>query len=261
MIELLLLNCTIFDKLVLEPCHTECRKTGKSSTYLKTGKIVEPSIYRRCRGFRHLQLYHKVTFPCTSASETLSALPSAPTTAVKFSTGLPVISSDNCAGIEILTDCKTIIVSVHYNATFVNKGTAMSWSDAAQVYRQRNPRDSPLWQLLDEYFDEFEECYDNLLSKEYGFYRPVASHIVRKYLECGDLHQGFARVRCPDCHQEYLLSFSCGGRYFCPSCHAKKTVQFAAHLIIGVRRKLFYPICCPFAPRTQGHPFEFKNCT
>jgi len=67
----------------------------------------------------------------------------------------------------------------------------MSWSDMAQVYRQRKPRESPLWQLFNEHFDEFEERYDELFSKDYGFYRPVISHVVRKFLECGDLHQGF----------------------------------------------------------------------
>ncbi|MBU1566750.1 MAG: transposase zinc-binding domain-containing protein, partial [Proteobacteria bacterium] len=45
-----------------------------------------------------------------------------------------------------------------------------------------------------------------------------------------DLEQGFARVRCPDCHHEYLLAFSCRGRWFCPSCHSKKVVQFGSHL-------------------------------
>ncbi|WP_156915936.1 IS91 family transposase, partial [Desulfatirhabdium butyrativorans] len=35
---------------------------------------------------------------------------------------------------------------------------------------------------------------------------------------------------CPDCHHEYLLAFSCRGRWFCPSCHSKKVVQFAHHL-------------------------------
>jgi hypothetical protein len=33
-------------------------------------------------------------------------------------------------------------------------------------------------------------------------------------------------MRCPYCCHEYLLSFSCKGRWFCPSCHAKKVVQF-----------------------------------
>ncbi|WP_234981209.1 transposase zinc-binding domain-containing protein [Desulfopila aestuarii] len=42
--------------------------------------------------------------------------------------------------------------------------------------------------------------------------------MTNKYLECGDLHEGFARIRCPDCHHEYLLAFSCRGRWFYPSC-------------------------------------------
>ncbi len=41
----------------------------------------------------------------------------------------------------------------------------------------------------------------------------VLSDVVRGDLKCGDLKQGFARVRCPDCHHEYLLAFSCKGRW------------------------------------------------
>ncbi len=114
----------------------------------------------------------------------------------------------------------------------------MSWNYTAQIYKQRKPHESPLWQLFNVNFDEFEERYDELFSKDYGFYRQVVSHVVRKFLECGDLHQGFARVRCPDCHHEYLLAFSCRGRWFCPSCHAKKVVQFAAHL----QENILYPV-------------------
>jgi hypothetical protein len=47
----------------------------------------------------------------------------------------------------------------------------------------------------------------------------IIADVVRKYLVCGDLKQGFARVRCDKCGHEYLLSFSCKGRYFCTSCH------------------------------------------
>lgn len=54
--------------------------------------------------------------------------------------------------------------------------------------------------------------------------------MVRDYLKCGDLREGFARVRCPDCCHEYLLSYSCKGRWFCPRCHAKKVVQFGVLL-------------------------------
>jgi hypothetical protein len=33
--------------------------------------------------------------------------------------------------------------------------------------------------------------------------------VVYRYLDCGDLHNGFARVKCKDCCHEYLLAFSC----------------------------------------------------
>lgn len=46
----------------------------------------------------------------------------------------------------------------------------------AEVYRGRKPRQSMLWQLLDNHFDDFECRYDDLFSREYGFFRPVVSH-------------------------------------------------------------------------------------
>ena len=46
--------------------------------------------------------------------------------------------------------------------------------------------------------------------------------VADKFLACGVLEHGFARVRCDACAHEYLLAFSCKARYFCPSCHAKR---------------------------------------
>ena len=48
---------------------------------------------------------------------------------------------------------------------------------------------------------------------------PQDSHYYR-YLDCGNLHNGFARVKCKDYGHEYLLAFSCKRRHFCSSCHA-----------------------------------------
>ncbi|MCP3888727.1 MAG: hypothetical protein GY702_07610 [Desulfobulbaceae bacterium] len=31
---------------------------------------------------------------------------------------------------------------------------------------------------------------------------------MNKYLQCGDLHQGFVRIRCPDCHHKYLFALA-----------------------------------------------------
>ncbi|REG19069.1 transposase-like zinc-binding protein [Archangium gephyra] len=52
-----------------------------------------------------------------------------------------------------------------------------------------------------------------------------------RYLECGVLTHGFARVRCVSCKDELLVAFSCKGRGVCPSCSAKRAHVTAAHLV------------------------------
>jgi uncharacterized protein (DUF983 family) len=47
---------------------------------------------------------------------------------------------------------------------------------------------------------------------------------VRRYLDCGLYENGFARIRCPDCAEEYLLAFSCKTRELCPSCGSEMKV-------------------------------------
>ena len=51
-----------------------------------------------------------------------------------------------------------------------------------------------------------------------------------KFLACGILEHGFARIRCDACAHEYLLAFSCKCRDFCPSCHAKRLAIWAQWL-------------------------------
>ncbi len=106
----------------------------------------------------------------------------------------------------------------------------MECSSPVEIYRRRMSQETSLWKLLNCHFVDFEESYDKLFQKKYGFYRLVISRVVRKYLECGDLHQGLARIKCSDCHHQYILAFSCRGRWFCPSCHNKKVVQIGHHL-------------------------------
>ncbi|RKI31879.1 hypothetical protein D7Y27_36870 [Corallococcus sp. AB004] len=52
-----------------------------------------------------------------------------------------------------------------------------------------------------------------------------------RYLECGVLVHGFARVRCESCKDELLIAFSCKGRGVCPSCNAKRAQVTAVHLV------------------------------
>lgn len=53
------------------------------------------------------------------------------------------------------------------------------------------------------------------------------------------------------CSTEYLLAFSCKGRWFCPSCHSKKVIRFGGLLkrpssILSHIDNMFsvFPFCC-----------------
>ena len=75
------------------------------------------------------------------------------------------------------------------------------------LYRPRNPRDSNLWRLMDRHFETFQRVYDRRFADKYGFWRPIVARSVTAFLRCGDLHEGFARVRCPDCGHEMFVRF------------------------------------------------------
>ena len=80
------------------------------------------------------------------------------------------------------------------------------------IYCPRNPKASDFYACVEDNFEELERVYDDKYQKEHGFWRPVIREVIHKYLDCGDLHHGFARVRCSSCHAEFLLAFSCKGR-------------------------------------------------
>jgi ribosomal protein S27E len=83
---------------------------------------------------------------------------------------------------------------------------------------------------VEAHFEELEGIWEDRYQKEYGYWRPYVLDVIYKYLDCGDLHLGFARVKCDDCNHEYLLPFSCKRRHFCPSCHQKRVVEFGEFL-------------------------------
>ena len=93
---------------------------------------------------------------------------------------------------------------------------------ARGVYQPRRPQASPLFRLVSDHLHRLQTVYDDRFAREYGPRRPVVAQVADKFLACGVLDHGFARIRCDDCAHEYLLAFSCTCRYFCPSCHAKR---------------------------------------
>ena len=111
-------------------------------------------------------------------------------------------------------------------------------SAPAAVYRPRNPQSSDYYRCVEDHFETFVQVYEERFERPYGFWRPYLQKVIYRYLDCGDLHHGFARVKCRDCHHEYLLAFSCKRRHFCPSCHQKRVVEFGEWLCSHVFKKV-----------------------
>jgi len=76
----------------------------------------------------------------------------------------------------------------------------------------------------------FREVYSERFQAKYGYWRPVVDRSVAAFLKCGDLQEGFARVRCPHCKHEMFVAYSCKQRCTCPSCHQKRALLTAMHV-------------------------------
>ena len=63
---------------------------------------------------------------------------------------------------------------------------------------------------------------EDFVHGNYGQLRPWWKKPSIVFSSVASIANGFARIRCPNCSQEYLLAFSCKTRYFCPSCQAKR---------------------------------------
>ena len=98
-------------------------------------------------------------------------------------------------------------------------------------YRPRNPESSPFYKLIEKYFDSFEQVYPERYGMRFGFWRPVIRDAIDKFIECGDLRHGFARVRCPKCGEQFFVAFSCKQRGCCPSCDQKRALILGHRLL------------------------------
>ena len=110
-------------------------------------------------------------------------------------------------------------------------------------YRPRDPQVSDLWRLMDGHFETFKQIYCERFGAKYGFWRPIVERSVAAFLKCGDLHEGFARICCPDCKHEMFVAYSCKQRCTCPSCHQERTLLTAMHVV----EEVCYPV-----PHRQG---------
>jgi len=107
-------------------------------------------------------------------------------------------------------------------------------SGAAGFYNPRRATETPFYRLVAGHFREFKSVYPEKYARDFWVWRGVIDDVVRKFLECGVLDHGFARVRCPQCRHEMFVAFSCKQRGFGPSCHQKKTLNLSCHLTQNV---------------------------
>ena len=109
---------------------------------------------------------------------------------------------------------------------------------STKEYRRRKPEYSPYYQCIEDYYEQFKRSYDRNFSQKYGYLRSHIEKVIYQYLDCGILHNGFARIKCRACGHERFLAFSCRRRHFCPSCHARRVVEFGEWLCGGVLKKV-----------------------
>ncbi|MFN7133682.1 MAG: transposase zinc-binding domain-containing protein, partial [Myxococcales bacterium] len=98
-------------------------------------------------------------------------------------------------------------------------------------YRPRRPERSVLHEVVRENLETFSERTFEELGRELPRF---VSSAFAKYLKCGVLAHGFARVRCGGCGYELLVGFSCKVRGLCPSCDARRMHDATEHLLTRV---------------------------
>jgi hypothetical protein len=102
----------------------------------------------------------------------------------------------------------------------------------ARGYVRREPEQTVLFQVVNGHLDAFARDVRGLPA--------FARAELERYLRCGVLAHGFARVRCDGCGFERLVAFSCKGRGVCPSCGARRMAETAAALADEVLPQVAY---------------------
>jgi len=109
---------------------------------------------------------------------------------------------------------------------------------APVAYTPRRPEASPLYRVLADHFDTLTRVHEERYEPTHGPLRPVVAAAVGRFLDCGLLEHGFARVRCGACRAEFMVAFRCKGRGFCPSCQARRLAEWSLwldeHLLAAV---------------------------
>ena len=97
-------------------------------------------------------------------------------------------------------------------------------------YRRHEPEGTVLHAAVREHLATFLVEAEERSPTGLGLPRFVREEFER-YLHCGILAHGFARVHCGACGHDLLVAFSCKNRGICPSCSARRMHDTAFHLV------------------------------
>ena len=101
---------------------------------------------------------------------------------------------------------------------------------ATRVYQRRQPERTAAYQIVQHHLETWL-CTAREADPDENPVPYYVEHDLRKFLECGILAHGFARVRCESCGENFLIAYSCKGRGICSSCNTKRMFETAAHLV------------------------------
>jgi len=96
-------------------------------------------------------------------------------------------------------------------------------------YERRQPEKTVFYRIVQEHIETlFAEAEQNGSG-----YPEHVKHEFERFLSCGLLSAGFARIQCtaPGCTFERLVAYSCKGRCICPACISRRMADCAAHLV------------------------------
>ena len=95
-------------------------------------------------------------------------------------------------------------------------------------YHRREPEKTVLYRAVHAHLATF--LAELREADEGGLPQYIELEFTR-YLACGILAEGFTRVLCDGCGNDFLVAFSCKSRGICPSCTARRAHEVAAHLV------------------------------
>ncbi|APW46398.1 transposase zinc-binding domain-containing protein [Rhodoferax antarcticus] len=119
---------------------------------------------------------------------------------------------------------------------------AAAATKSTKAYNPRHPERTLLYRTIAEHFETWLELSSAGQFDGQGDNHTPPAYVekaFRKYLECGIFAHGFARVRCDDCGDDFLVAFSCKGRGVCPSCNTQRCASSSGWCVHA---------CCPIAP-------------